>query len=67
MKRRELLSAAVLVAAAARAEDAGIAAPSKWPGRLISVRSGSGSVDSPSHSTTLGLGRITHSPSAAWM
>ena len=32
MKRRELLSAAVLVAAAARAQDAGVAAPSKWPG-----------------------------------
>ena len=32
MKRRELLSAAVLVAAAARAQDAGVAASSKWPG-----------------------------------
>ena len=35
MKRRELLSAAVLAAAAARAQDAGVAvaaAPGKWPG-----------------------------------
>ena len=34
MKRRELLSAAVLVAAAARAQDAGMSAalPPKWPG-----------------------------------
>ncbi len=33
MRRRELLSAAVLAAAAARAQDAGVVeAPGRWPG-----------------------------------